>query len=354
MRRANGIQAEIEDGMANGRYGEGGLKAIVTHGLTKYYGAPHKREHVRKQYQECRHGAVRGIEDVDLSVEEGDFFGFIGPNGAGKSTTIRILLGLISATGGQAEIFGQDIRRDRTALLAKIGYLPSEPFVYRGMRVREVLRLSASLRKKDCSVEAEELCRRLELDTSRRVDELSLGNRKKVGIVCAMQHRPGLYILDEPTSGLDPLMQREFYSLLKERNEDGATVFLSSHILSEVQRYCRHAAVIREGRLLVCDSVENLGHTDAKRVTLRYAGNAPARGQMERLEMLLGQNDGRPGASGKIKDMDAAGDAVSFLYSGEPGLLLRALSGLSLTDVTIAEPDLEEVFMHYYEGGNSQ
>lgn len=307
---------------------------ITTYNLTKYY------------------GAVRGIEDVSLSVEEGDFFGFIGPNGAGKSTTIRILMGLISATEGRAEIFGQDIRQDRTALLARIGYLPSEPFMYHGMRVRDVLRLSADLRRKDCSAEAEELCSRLELDTSRKVDELSLGNRKKVGIVCAMQHRPGLYILDEPTSGLDPLMQREFYSLLKERNEDGATIFLSSHILSEVQRYCRHAAVIREGRILVCDSVEKLGHADAKKVTFRCEGNVPARGQAERLQMLFGQSDAGADMAEKIKNVDTVGDTVSFLYSGEPGLLLKALSEVPLADITIADPDLEEIFLHFYEAKN--
>lgn len=335
-RAENGIENGIESGM------KGGVKAITTHNLTKYY------------------GAVRGIEDVSLSVEEGDFFGFIGPNGAGKSTTIRILMGLISATEGQAELFGQNIRQNRTAILAQTGYLPSEPFMYQGMRVRDVLRLSADLRRKDCSAEAEKLCSRLELDTSRKVDELSLGNRKKVGIVCAMQHRPRLYILDEPTSGLDPLMQREFYSLLKERNEDGATIFLSSHILSEVQRYCRHAAVIREGRILVCDSVEKLGHADAKRVTFRCEGNVSARGQAERLQMLLGQNklfgqnDDRADIAGKIRNVDAAGDAVSFLYSGEPGLLLKALSEFPLTDITIADPDLEEIFLHFYEAKNDE
>lgn len=365
------------------------MKAIETHDLTKYYGirkpchegkqgseggqaregkqgSEGGRTHEGKQgseggrAREGKHcpqkvrGAARGIVDVNLSVEEGDFFGFIGPNGAGKSTTIRILLGLISATEGQAEIFGQDIRQDRKALLAQIGYLPAEPFVYQGMRVRDVLRFSASLRGKDCSGEAQELCRRLELDTSRRADELSLGNRKKVGIVCAMQHRPRLYILDEPTSGLDPLMQREFYALLQERNGEGATVFLSSHILSEVQRYCRHAAVIREGRLIACDSVERLGHADAKRVTLRYKGNMPAGEQAEHLKACLGRVDAGADVSGKIRDVDAAGDAVSFLYSGEPGILLKALSGLPLADITVTEPDLEEIFMHYYEGGNSR
>ena len=286
------------------------MKAITTDHLTKYY------------------GKARGIMDVSLSVAEGDFFGFIGPNGAGKSTTIRTLLGLISATGGSAEIFGQDVRKDRSAIAADVGYLPSEAMFYHGMRVKDILRLSADLRKKDCASEAKLLCERLELDPNRKVEELSLGNRKKVGIVCAMQHRPRLYILDEPTSGLDPLMQREFYSLLKERNADGATVFLSSHVLSEVQRYCRHAAVIRDGRLLMSDSVENVGHTGAKRVTLRGVSEAPALAQ--------------------LRDIKKGPDAVSFLYSGKPETLLKALAALPLTDVTIAEPDLEEVFLHYY------
>ena len=293
------------------------MNAIMTDALTKYY------------------GKARGIVGVNLSVEEGDFFGFIGPNGAGKCTTIRTLLGLIAPTGGSAEIFGKDIIKQRTGILADIGYLPSETMFYGGMRVKDVLRLSARLRKADCSEEAGKLCERLELDTSRKIDELSLGNRKKVGIVCALQHRPKLYILDEPTSGLDPLMQREFYSLLQERNEEGATVFLSSHVLSEVQRYCKHAAVIREGRLLACDSVEKLGHTGAKRITLRGVTNVP---ELEH-----------------IRDVKTSADAVSFLYGGKADLLLRELSKLPITDITIAEPDLEEVFMHYYakeDGGN--
>lgn len=286
------------------------MNAITTSGLTKFY------------------GKARGIKDVSLSVAQGDFFGFIGPNGAGKSTTIRLLLGLITPTGGSAEIFGRDIQKQKNELLADIGYLPSEAMFYNGMRVRDIIRLSADLRKKDCSAEAKRLCDRLELDDSRKIEELSLGNRKKVGIVCAMQHKPKLYIMDEPTGGLDPLMQREFYSLLKERNEEGATVFLSSHVLSEVQRYCKHAAVIREGGLLACDSVEKLGHTGAKRVTLRGVSQAPS------LE--------------NIRDVKSADGSVSFLYGGKPDLLIKALAEMPLTDITVAEPDLEEVFMHYY------
>ena len=164
------------------------MNAIETKQLTKFY------------------GSARGIENLDLSVEQGDFFGFIGPNGAGKSTTIRTLLGLIHPTGGSASVLGLDIRKQKTEILSRVGYLPSEITFYPGMKVSQVLRLSARLHKKDCEKEAQALCQRLQLDVSRRVEDLSLGNRKKVGIVCALQHRPELLILDEATSGLDPLM----------------------------------------------------------------------------------------------------------------------------------------------------
>lgn len=286
------------------------MNIIKTEGLTKFY------------------GKSRGIVDVDLSVEEGDLFGFIGPNGAGKSTTIRILLGLISANEGRAEIFGKDIVKNKVEILKDIGYLPSEAIFYHGMKVKDILELSAKLRGADCSEEAARLCERLELDTSRKVDELSLGNRKKVGIVCAFQHKPRLYILDEPTSGLDPLMQREFYNILKERADEGATAFLSSHILSEIQRYCNRAAIIREGRILTTDYVERLGYTGAKRVVLK-------------------------GLQGKVdienaKDITENGDSVSFLYGGRPDELLKLLCGSCFEDITIADPNLDEIFMHYY------
>ncbi len=274
------------------------------------------------------YGKVRGIDGINLQVEEGDFFGFIGPNGAGKSTTIRTLLGLICPTSGTAEIFGKDVTKHKTEILSEVGYMPSEAAFYPDMRVREVIKLSADLRKKDCSDSAKGLCERLQLDTDKKIKELSLGNRKKVSVVCALQHSPRLCILDEPTSGLDPLMQREFYAILKELNGNGTTVFLSSHILSEVQRYCKRAAVIRDGKILVCDSTRNIGHTEAKRVTLRGISDPPAL-------------DG-------VKDVKQNGDTLSFLYSGSPSALLSALSRLPITDVNIAEPDLEEIFMHYY------
>ena len=197
------------------------------------------------------YGKARGVTGLTLHVPEGSCFGFIGPNGAGKSTTIRTLLGLIAPTSGSAEVMGLDCVRDRTAILAQVGYMPSEAAFYPEMRVSQVIRLSADLRKKDCRAEAAELCRDLELDTRKKIRELSLGNRKKVSIVCAMQHRPRLYVLDEPTSGLDPLVQRAFWSQVERRRQEGAAVFLSSHVLYEVQRYCDRAAIIREGRLVV-------------------------------------------------------------------------------------------------------
>lgn len=287
------------------------MKAIQTEKLTKFY------------------GKSRGIVDVDLSVEQGDFYGFIGPNGAGKSTTIRTLLGLIAPTSGKAEILGLDMVKDRTEILSKVGYLPAEAAFWGGMKVKEILKFSAALRKTDCKKEADELCQRLELDPSKKVKELSLGNRKKVSIVCALQHKPELYILDEPTSGLDPLMQKEFYDILTERNREGATVFLSSHILSEVGKYCRNAGIIREGRLLVSDRVERLGHTGVKRVCLRGVEEVPGLPCME--------------------DVRQEQDTVSFLYRGQPSQLIRDLQELAFGDITIADPELDEVFLHYYQ-----
>lgn len=273
------------------------MYAIETRGLTKYY------------------GKTRGILDVDLQVEEGDFFGFIGPNGAGKSTTIRALLGLITPTAGERRVLDMDCGGDRRKLLAKVGYMPSEAMFYSGMRVSEVIALAAGLRRTDCRQEAKRLCERLELDTGRRVEQLSLGNRKKVSIVCAMQHKPSLYILDEPTSGLDPLMQQEFFRMLRERNAEGATVFLSSHVLGEIQEHCRHAGIVREGRLIRVSTVESLRKSSARKVTAVTA-------------------QGRE----------------SYLYQGDIRELIRRLAQQELTDLTITEPPLEEIVMHYYEG----
>lgn len=287
------------------------MNAIQINSLTKYY------------------GKTRGIEQLSLRVAEGEFFGFIGPNGAGKSTTIRTLLGLIHPASGSAQVLGLDIEKNKEQILAETGYLPSESAFYSGMRVRDVLKLSADLRKKDCKTAASQLCERLQLDPSRKVEELSFGNRKKTAIVCALQHAPRLLILDEPTSGLDPLMQKEFFEILREQNEQKTTIFLSSHILSEIQRHCTRAAIIREGKIIACDRVEAFSKTSAKRVTIH--GSA-------RLDTLAG-----------VRDLQTAKDTASFLYQGEIHALLDVLSKGKIHDLSISEPDLEEIFMHYYE-----
>lgn len=291
------------------------MNAIETNGLTKFY------------------GKSRGIVNLDLTVKEGEFFGFIGPNGAGKSTTIRTLLGLIKPSGGNARIFGKDIISQKESILSEVGYLPSEAVFYPSMRVKDVIKFSADLRKTDCKREAAKLCERLDLDTSKKVDELSFGNRKKVAIVCALQHNPRLLILDEPTGGLDPLMQREFFAILSERNEQGTSIFLSSHVISEIQRNCNRAAIIREGKIIACDSVEALSDTSAKKVIIH--------GDIDISSLSC------------VRSIQQNKDSVSFLYSGDLNLLMKVLSQNDIKDISISEPDLEEIFLHYYSDKNA-
>ncbi len=289
------------------------MDVIRINNLTKYY------------------GKARGVERISLAVKQGEFFGFIGPNGAGKSTTIRTLLGLIRPTSGDARVLGLDVGKGREDILARAGYLPSEAVFYPGMRVRDVLGLSADLRRRDCKRTADELCERLRLDPSRKVSELSFGNRKKTAIVCALQHEPELLILDEPTGGLDPLMQREFFDILRQRSEAGTSIFLSSHILSEIQHNCTRAAIIREGRIIACDKIEALAGTYAKRVSVHGA-----------VEL---------GALNGVRELNASGNSMTFLYSGDMKALLAALAAGDIRDCSISEPDLEEGFLYYYQNG---
>ena len=284
---------------------------IETAKLTKYY------------------GRNIGVKDLDLEVVEGEKFGFIGPNGAGKSTTIRLLLGLIKPSSGDSYVFGKSVRKNKVEILSDIGYMQSESNFYGEMKVGELIKFSANLRNKDCKEEAKKLIDRFELDTKKKIRELSLGNRKKVNIVCAMQHKPTLYILDEPTSGLDPLMQKEFWNLVEERNREGATFFLSSHVLSEVQHHCDRAAIIRSGSIVSTSNVSELLKSMAKRVVVTgLDGDFVIDGQ---------------------RVIQVNGNVTSFLYSGDMNALLSKLNGHEVLDLVITEPDLEEIFMHYYE-----
>ncbi len=276
-----------------------------------------------------KYGKARGVSSISFQVEKGDFYGFIGPNGAGKSTTIRSMLGLIKKDSGKINLLGMDIETDKVNILKHIGYMPSETMFYPRMRVSEIIKMSADAYKMDCKKKANDLCDRLKVDTKKRIEELSLGNRKKVSIVCAMQHKPDLYIFDEPTSGLDPLIQREFFTLLTEVNKEGATVFFSSHVLSEIQNYCNNAAIIKEGKMIAIDSVNNLTKTNARKVSLKGIATMPS---------LSG-----------ISAVNQDGNVFNFMYRGNMKALLSALNNLDLEDVIIEEPSLEEIFVHYYE-----
>ena len=265
------------------------------------------------------YGKHRGVENVSFSVKKGEIFGFLGPNGAGKSTTIRSMLGLIRYDKGQIRICGLDAQRDKEKILQRVGYMPSEAWFYPGMTIREVLKLSADVRKMDCSKEAGMLCERLQIDAKRKISELSLGNRKKVSIVCAMQHKPELFVFDEPTSGLDPLMQNVFFELIKEYVEQGATCMLSTHVLSEVRNHCDRVAIMREGKLIVTDTVEHLLASKTKRIKM-------------------------------IRD----GESLDFIYKDDLNNLYKELKDHNIEDILIEEPSIEEVFMHYYEKGEDQ
>ena len=265
------------------------------------------------------YGKHRGVENVSFSVKKGEIFGFLGPNGAGKSTTIRSMLGLIRYDKGQIRICGLDAQRDKEKILQRVGYMPSEAWFYPGMTIREVLKLSADVRKMDCSKEAGMLCERLQVDEKRKISELSLGNRKKVSIVCAMQHKPELFVFDEPTSGLDPLMQNVFFELIKEYVEQGATCMLSTHVLSEVRNHSDRVAIMREGKLIVTDTVEHLLASKTKRIKM-------------------------------IRD----GESLDFIYKDDLNNLYKELKDHNIEDILIEEPSIEEVFMHYYEKGEDQ
>jgi ABC-2 type transport system ATP-binding protein len=290
------------------------VNVIEVNNLTKYY------------------GKARGIVDVSFKVAEEEIFGFIGPNGAGKSTTIRLFLSLIYPTSGQAKIFGKDCIKFGPEIRQEIGYLPSEVFYYEGMKVLALLKYSASFYKKDCTDRLYELAELMELDLKRRIDDLSYGNKKKVGIVQGLLHSPKLIVLDEPTAGLDPLMQQNFFNLIREENQRGATVFFSSHILGEVQKLCSRVAIIKEGSIINIQDIKTLQKDNYKRIRITAK-------DLDKKVFNF------PGTSNlTIEDGN-----LSFFFKGDINQITRVISKMKLDDVVIEEPTLEEIFIHYYE-----
>jgi len=294
------------------------MNIIETKKLTKYF------------------GKTRGIVDLDLTIEEGEIFGFIGPNGAGKSTTIRTLLGLIYPTSGSATIFGKDIIKDGPEIREEVGYLPSEVFYYDDMKVIDLLKYSASFFKKDrkfVNKRIKDLAGLLDLDLTKKIDDLSYGNKKKVGIIQGLLHQPKLIILDEPTGGLDPLIQQKFFNLLKEENKNGATILFSSHILGEVQKMCDRVAIIKEGKIIKIEKISSLIENNTKRFKLEMA--VPPDPKYFQIE--------------GVSDLNITGNSVNFLYHGHINDITKKIAGLNLSNMWVEEPDLEEIFMHYYQ-----
>jgi ABC-2 type transport system ATP-binding protein len=290
------------------------MSIIEVKNLTKYY------------------GKSRGIVDVSFNVEESEIFGFIGPNGAGKSTTIRLLLSLIHPTSGSASVFGKDVVTHGTEIRKDIGYLPSEVYYYEGMKVIDLLKYSASFYDCNCNQRLHELSELMELELNRRISDLSYGNKKKVGIVQGLLHSPKLLFLDEPTAGLDPLMQRKFFDLIRQENGRGVTVFFSSHILGEVQRLCSRVGIIREGKIAEISDIRTLQQNNYKKVWIEATG------------LTAGAFD-LPG----VTNLQTEDSAVHFFFKGDINTVLQKLSAFQVSDVSIEEPTLEEIFMHYYE-----
>lgn len=266
-------------------------------------------DHLSKSY-----GRHLALDQLSLTVEKGEIFGFLGSNGAGKSTTIRCLLGLIKYRKGKVTLFN-DRYHSLEESLDHIGYMPSEAMFYPNMTVKQVIDFAAKAHPNhDCKREADRLCKLLEVPLQKKIQDLSLGNRKKVSIVCALQHQPDLLILDEPTSGLDPLMQERFFQIILDAKEKGKTCFLSSHVLSEVKAYCDRVAILKKGKLLTVDRVENIMHSQKKQVTI-------------------------------WKD----GQSITKTFEGKLSDLLSDLSEIKPDDLLIEEPSLEDLFMHYYK-----
>ena len=294
--------------------------AILTSGLSKDY------------------GSGRGLFGLDLEVERGEIFGFLGPNGAGKSTTMRLLLDLIGPTSGSASILGLDTRAESLEVRRRVGFLPGDPSLYPKLRGRDVLAYLADLRGGVDRRAREALAERFDADLDRPIRELSSGNRQKLGLIQAFMHDPELLILDEPITGLDPLVQRSFHELLGEVCARGRTVFLSSHSLAEVERVARRVAILREGRLVVVDSLENLRAVAVQRLEIEFAAPVPA----DRFEAIP-----------SVKEVRVDGRTLTVSFEGAADAVVKAAAVHEVRSVRTHEDDLEEIFLRYYGGGGS-
>jgi ABC-2 type transport system ATP-binding protein len=281
------------------------------------------------------YGKARGIEHINLEIEEGEIFGFIGPNGAGKSTTIRILMNMIFPTGGSARIMGMDVIRETKKIKSQVGYIPSDASAYSSMDVHEFLSYCIRFyQSQNGEQRITELSELFELDLNRKIAELSLGNRKKVSIVQSLLHGPKLLLLDEPTTGLDPLMQSVFFELLRSENRKGMTIFFSSHVLAEVQMLCKRVAIIKEGKIIQLEDIDNLRKKQLKKVSIEFD------------DQVNKENFSIPGVESVIAGPN---NILSFMYSGNLNELVSFLSGKKLMNLMIEEPSLDEIFLHYYK-----
>jgi ABC-2 type transport system ATP-binding protein len=296
------------------------LHIIHTSGLTKYY------------------GKVRGIEKLDLNIVKGEIFGFLGPNGAGKTTTIRILIDLIRPTRGSARIFGLDVQKHSVEIRKRIGNLPGDVALYEHLTGDDFLNLMSSLHGNHSEKRKQTLAKRLDLDLSRRIKTYSKGMKQKVAIIQAMMNDPELLILDEPTSGLDPLVQREFYDLLKREQSRGKTIFFSSHILPEVERVCDRVGLLRDGVLVDVESIDNLKSKRVRKLELTLKEEV----SQERLQI----------PDVEISRVD--GRHIEVLVHGHIGDLIPKLAALPLEDVIFPEATLEDTFMKFYSEGKTE
>lgn len=277
------------------------------------------------------YGKTLAVKDLTINIKEGETFGFIGPNGAGKSTTIRAIMNLINKTTGEIYFMGKELSKDNIELKEKIGYLPSEISLYEELTIKEILDYHENFYKKNIKKRRKELVKKLKIDENKKIEDLSFGNLKKVGIVLAFVHEPKLLILDEPTNGLDPIMQQTFYELLEEEKQKGTTIFYSTHILNEISKVCDRVGIIKEGKLLKIDSIKELHKKNLTIVTI-------SSNEIDKIIKDL-----------NIEIIEQDKNTVKFKNTLLPNELINQLAKYSIEKILIEEATLEDVFLHYYK-----